>query len=230
MLFSVLFFFNTFFTLAFTAKRFPLDLPSSLFFSSFLLSVDIDWCHYRRSLVECEDRRSLCSAAWLSVNLWVWPSFLACARKVGVSCVQSSLITSVPRRALCHHYTLTCSIYECSGTFEYSITYMQMLWLCPRLWFIWACNRPPHTYFYLWTNPPGWARSPATLRSPEVIDYSSYSLCYEHIVWQRRSKAWMYLSVQKQINALTDAQLPTTNLTDFLWVEFCYLFFTFKID
>lgn len=142
--------------------------------------------------MEREDRRSLCSAAWLSVNLWVWPSFLACARKVGVSCVQSSLITSVPRRALCHHYTLTCSIYESSGTFEYSITYMQMLWLCPRLWFIWACNRPPHTYFYLWTNPPGWARSPATLRSPEVIDYSSYSLCYEHIVWQRRSKAWLY--------------------------------------
>ncbi len=165
----------------------PLDFLYFLsVLSSFMPWVDIDWCHYRRSLVERKDRRSLCSAAWLSVNLWVWPSFLA---RVGVSFVQSSLITSVPRRALCHHYTLTCSIYECSSTFEYSITHMQMLWLCPRLWFIWVCNRPLHTYFYLWTNPPGWARSPATLRSPEVIDYSSYSLRYEHIVWQRRSKA-----------------------------------------
>lgn len=165
--------FNVVFTVSYSrlhSKRVsPLDFLSFLsVFSSFMPWVDIDWCHYHRSLVERKDRRSLCSAAWLSVNLWVWPSFLA---RVGVSFVQSSLITSVPRRALCHHYTLTCSIYECSGTFEYSITYMQMLWLCPRFWFIWVCHRPLHTYFYLWTNPSGWARSPATLRSPEVIDY-----------------------------------------------------------
>lgn len=197
----------------------------------FYAVVDIYRCPYRGSLVECEEHRSLRSPAWLSVNLWVWPSFLACAR-VGVSCVQSSLITSVPRRALCHHYTLTCSIYECSGTFEYSITYMQMLRLCPGLWFIWVCDRPPHTYFYLWTNPLGWARSPATLRSPEVIDYSSYSLCYEHIVWRRSSKAKMCckFAAEKLRGKLMFSSIhccPQPTWFIFLKCEFCYVFFTF---
>lgn len=134
----------------------PLFFSSLYIFFSFLVrSVDIDWCHYRHSLVQLEDGRSLCSAVRLSVNLWVWPSFLACVVcKVGVGCVQTSLITSVPLRASCHHYTLTCPIYKCAGTFEYSITYMQMILLCPELWLIWVCNRCTYvnTYIELWTN------------------------------------------------------------------------------
>ncbi len=168
----------------------PLDFLYFLsVLSSFMPWVDIDWCHYCRSLVERKDRRSLCSAAWLSVNLWVWPSFLA---RVGVSFVQSSLITSVPRRALCHHYTLTCSIYECSSTFEYSITHMQMLWLCPRLWFIWVCNRPLH--IFLLVN--------KSSRLSEITCHIKVSWSYRLFILQRALWAYCVAAQIKSIDVM----------------------------
>lgn len=81
-----------------------------------------------------------------SLNLWVWPSFLAgWVCKVAATLIRFPLITLVPLRALCHHYWLSCFVYEVLWHVWVFHSLYANGWM-PLVIIYVGCSRPVHIF------------------------------------------------------------------------------------
>lgn len=104
-----------------------------------LISLIVAHCGNSKAAVFCAERLG-------SVNLWVWPSFLAgWVCKVSVTLIRFPLITTVPLRALCHHYWLSRSVYEVLWHI-WVFHYLYANGWMPQVIIYVGCSRPGHIF------------------------------------------------------------------------------------